>query len=231
MLNSKTILWTIIIFIVAYIGFEYKQTRDLVVATNESFYGNKSSKEAHMVAYGPAHPVKQVTHPISFELHGEIDEDMAYSIRTLYRATADKKSCKSFSSWDGGWSAASEDFEYFPKIKGKYHSVKVPLDIFDEKMIYDMFKTAVDQEIKWTNHIIGNDIAGITKESTEQYTKWLANDRLEMLKLKPLYPDIMKNPYKHLESMADNNSEKTNFFESTVVNYTQSSSMKGSWDF
>ncbi len=104
-------------------------------------------------------------------------------------------------------------------------------DIFDEKMIYDMFKTAVDQEIKWTNHIIGNDIAGITKESTEQYTKWLANDRLEMLKLKPLYPDIMKNPYKHLESMADNNSEKTNFFESTVVNYTQSSSMKGSWDF
>ena len=28
-----------------------------------------------------------------------------------------------------------------------------------------------------------------------------------------------------------NNSEKTNFFESTVVNYTQSSSMNGTWDF
>lgn len=104
-------------------------------------------------------------------------------------------------------------------------------EIFDEQMIYDMFETAVEQEVKWTNHIIGNDISGITKETTDQYTKWLANERLAMLKLKPLYPEVMKNPYKHLEAMADNNSEKTNFFESTVVNYTQSTSMKGSWDF
>ncbi len=104
-------------------------------------------------------------------------------------------------------------------------------DIFDEKMIYDMFETAVAQEIKWTKHIIGNDISGITNQSTEQYTKWLANERLAMLKLDPLYTDVIKNPYKHLEAMADNNAEKTNFFESTVVNYTQSSSMKGSWDF
>ena len=103
--------------------------------------------------------------------------------------------------------------------------------MFDEEMIYQMFKEAVDQEIKWSHHILGNEIPGISKESTEKYTKFLANQRLEMLKLKPLYPDVTKNPYKHLEAMADNNSEKTNFFESTVVNYTQSSSMKGSWDF
>jgi len=104
-------------------------------------------------------------------------------------------------------------------------------DIFDEKLIREMFKTAVEQEIKWTNHIIGNGIPGISEQSTEQYTKWLANERMTLLKLDPLYPDVIKNPYKHLEAMADNNSEKTNFFESTVVNYTQSSSMKGSWDF
>ncbi len=104
-------------------------------------------------------------------------------------------------------------------------------DIFDEELIREMFKTAVKQEIKWTNHIIGNDIPGISEKSTEQYTKWLANERMTLLKLDPLYPDVIKNPYKHLEAMADNNSEKTNFFESTVVNYTQSSSMKGSWDF
>jgi ribonucleoside-diphosphate reductase beta chain len=52
-----------------------------------------------------------------------------------------------------------------------------------------------------------------------------------MLWLDPLYPDIVNSPYKHLERLQDNNMEKWNFFESTVSNYTQSSSMKGSWDF
>lgn len=103
--------------------------------------------------------------------------------------------------------------------------------IYDEALLLEMFKEAVKQEIIWTQHIIGDDIAGITKASTEQYTKWLANERLGLLKIAPLFPEIVKNPYKHLEAMADNNSEKTNFFESTVVNYTQSSSMNGSWDF
>ena len=104
-------------------------------------------------------------------------------------------------------------------------------DMFDEKLVRDMFKEAVKQEISWTNHIIGEGVAGISKKSTDRYTKYLANERFALLKLDPLYPDITKNPYKHIESMADNNSEKTNFFESTVVNYTQSSSLKGSWDF
>lgn len=104
-------------------------------------------------------------------------------------------------------------------------------EIYDQELIYSMFRIAVEQEIKWTAHIMGDDISGITKESTENYTKWLANERLSRIKLQPLYPDIHKNPYKHLELMADNNSEKANFFESTVVNYTQSSSMKGTWEF
>ncbi len=104
-------------------------------------------------------------------------------------------------------------------------------EMWDEKIINEMFKEAVKQEIEWTHHILGNDIPGISKESTSKYTKYLANERLEMLGIPPLYPEERTNPYKHLEAMADNNSEKTNFFESTVVNYTQSSSMKGTWDF
>ena len=103
--------------------------------------------------------------------------------------------------------------------------------MYDEKMVLEMFKEAVAQETAWTDHIIGNDISGISKTTTEQYTKWLANERLEGIKSRPLFPEFTVNPYKYLEAMADNNSEKTNFFESTVVNYTQSSSMKGSWDF
>lgn len=103
--------------------------------------------------------------------------------------------------------------------------------IYNKDIIIDMFKEALSQEIKWTYHIIGDGIAGITKLTTEQYTKWLANSRLSMLDINPLYPEVVKNPYKHLEAIQDNNSEKTNFFESTVTNYTQSSSLKGSWDF
>ena len=105
-------------------------------------------------------------------------------------------------------------------------------DIYDEKLIYDMFETAVNQEIEWTNHIIGDDILGITRESTEKYTKWIANQRLRSLGLKELYEGFESNPYKHLEKIADTEGSgevKANFFESTVTSYNQSSAVEG-WD-
>ena len=46
-----------------------------------------------------------------------------------------------------------------------------------------------------------------------------------MLGLKPLYKKVVANPYKHLDRLQDNNSEKGNFFETTVTNYAQSNSM------
>ena len=104
-------------------------------------------------------------------------------------------------------------------------------DIYNEQTIIDMMKTAVNQEIKWSNHILWDKIIWINKITTELYTKWLANDRLSMLGIGPIYKDIMENPYKHLEKLQDPNADKSNFFESTVINYTQSSWMKGDWDF
>lgn len=98
-------------------------------------------------------------------------------------------------------------------------------EFFREDIIYDMFTLAVEQEIKWSNHILKNDIIGMNVETTEQYTKWLANERLQLLGMQPLYKDFTENPYKHLDRMQDNNMEKGNFFESTVTNYTQSSAM------
>lgn len=103
--------------------------------------------------------------------------------------------------------------------------------IFNEKLIYDMFKTAVEQEIKWWIHILGSNIIWMWNQNTEHYTKWLANKRLAMIDFEPLYPEIINNPFKHLDRLQENNLEKWNFFESTVVNYTQSSSMCWSWDF
>lgn len=104
-------------------------------------------------------------------------------------------------------------------------------EFFREDIVYDMFTTAVEQEIEWSNHILGNAVIWMNVETTEQYTKWLANERLSLIWMKPMFEWFTKNPYKHLDRMQDNNMEKGNFFESTVTNYTQSSALNGSWDF
>ena len=104
-------------------------------------------------------------------------------------------------------------------------------DMFDENMIYEMFEIAVNQEIGWSNHILWDRIVGINGKNTETYTKYLANQRLILIGLKPLYPDCKENPYKHLDRLQENNMEKWNFFESTVTNYTQSSSMNWNREF
>jgi len=104
-------------------------------------------------------------------------------------------------------------------------------DIYDEKMIVEMMWVAVEQEIKWSKHILWKGIIWMWHENIDNYTKWLANGRLNMLWIKPLYPEVTKNPYKHLDRLQDNNSERWNFFESTVTNYAQSSAMNGSWEF
>jgi ribonucleoside-diphosphate reductase beta chain len=104
-------------------------------------------------------------------------------------------------------------------------------DIYDESVIFEMTRVAVEQEIVWSKHILGNKIPGINAETTEGYTRWLANQRLSMLGVAPLFPDAIKNPYKHLDRLQDPNADKGNFFETTVINYTQSSNMAGSWDF
>ena len=54
-------------------------------------------------------------------------------------------------------------------------------DMRNEKLIYEMFSSAVDQEIKWGQHILGNNIIGMNEYTTEQYTKRLANNRLGVL--------------------------------------------------
>lgn len=104
-------------------------------------------------------------------------------------------------------------------------------EMINEKLVHDLFKTAVDQEILWSNHILGNNILGINENSTEQYTKYIANIRITALGFKPLYPEFTVNPYTHLERLADvdGDSVKSNFFESTNTAYSQSSSIDG-WD-
>lgn len=106
-------------------------------------------------------------------------------------------------------------------------------EFFPVAEVETMFRTAVDQEIGWTRHIIGDGILGISEETTELYTKWLANERWNKLGFGgKLYEGYNKNPYLHLEKLADTEGEgsvKSNFFESTVSAYNQSSVLDG-WD-
>jgi ribonucleoside-diphosphate reductase beta chain len=102
------------------------------------------------------------------------------------------------------------------------------------EQIYEMFDIAVKYECRWTNHIIGDNILGITSASTEEYTKYLANLRLKSIGLEPLYPEdkYKKSPYKHLERFSDTKKEghtKANFFEAGVTSYVMSSGVSG-WD-
>ncbi len=104
-------------------------------------------------------------------------------------------------------------------------------DMYNENIIKEMMEIAVIQEIKWSKHILGKNIIWMGYENIENYTKWLANERLNMLWINPIYTNVVKNPYKHLDRLQDNNWDRGNFFESTVTNYSQSSAMNWSWDF
>lgn len=104
-------------------------------------------------------------------------------------------------------------------------------EVYNESIIREMTEKAVEQEIEWSTHILGNKISGMNGETTRDYTRWLANQRLSMIGIEPLFADAIVNPYKNLDRLQDPNADKGNFFETTVINYTQSSNMAGSWDF
>lgn len=93
----------------------------------------------------------------------------------------------------------------------------------DEQLIREMVREAVEHEITWCKDVYGNKILGISEQSSEQFVKWLGNDRLARLHLDPEYPDVT-NPYKHLDG-----AKRENFFETTVTEYSKSDTV-GGWD-
>jgi len=104
-------------------------------------------------------------------------------------------------------------------------------ELFDEELVYSMFKEAVAQEIKFANHFIGNNVMGMSEQSIEDYTFYLANWRLKDIGLAPIFPD-RKNPYAHLDKVAaieDETENKVNVFESTSTSYRDPSVFNG-WD-
>jgi ribonucleoside-diphosphate reductase beta chain len=95
----------------------------------------------------------------------------------------------------------------------------------DRNILIDTLKEATEAEIRWGQEIYGNNILGISKRSTEEYVKYLANNRAKVLGVGVIYKGFNSNPYLHLEK----NDKRENFFETTVTEYSQSTSVSG-WD-
>lgn len=99
----------------------------------------------------------------------------------------------------------------------------VDVDV-DKDWIYEMVDKAVQHEISWGKYVYGNRIMGISEKSTEDYVKFIANNRLNAMGLDKVYGDI-KNPYLHLDG-----GRETGFFEAGgVTDYDRSESVEG-WD-
>ncbi len=97
-------------------------------------------------------------------------------------------------------------------------------DLFTKELIdevYHMFEEAVELEISWGKYITNGQILGLTDEIIDEYIKYLANDRLKAVGLKPLYD--AKHPIKWVDSFSKFNDQKTNFFEGNVTNYSKGS--------
>jgi ribonucleoside-diphosphate reductase beta chain len=97
-------------------------------------------------------------------------------------------------------------------------------DLFTDELkaeVVEMFKEAVDLEVKWGKYITQGQILGLTDDIVEQYIKYLADDRLESVGFEKLYN--VTNPIKWVDDFAKFNDQKTNFFEGTVTNYSKGS--------
>ncbi len=89
----------------------------------------------------------------------------------------------------------------------------------------EMMRTAVQHEIQWGQYITSNQIPGLSDEILDQYIRYLGNERLKLLGIDILYPEITEHPMKWVENFSNMNSMKTDFFEQKVTNYSKSSNM------
>jgi ribonucleoside-diphosphate reductase beta chain len=97
-------------------------------------------------------------------------------------------------------------------------------DLFTKELedkAYEMFDEATKLEIEWGQYITANSILGFTDQIIDQYIKYLTDNRLKAVQLKPLYNAV--HPIKWVDKFSQFNEQKSNFFEATVSNYSKGS--------
>ena len=95
------------------------------------------------------------------------------------------------------------------------------------EILKEMLKEGVRQEIAWGHYVIGNQIAGLTKEMITDYIQYLGNLRFINLGFDPLYPDHTQEPdsMRWVSQYSNANMVKTDFFEAKSTAYAKSTAL------
>jgi len=92
-----------------------------------------------------------------------------------------------------------------------------------QSKVYDMYFKACEEEFDWANHLYSKgSIMGINAEIGKSYIKYLANQRLLAIGLKPIYPEIKTNPIKWINKYINLHDTETSLQESESIDYISS---------
>lgn len=89
--------------------------------------------------------------------------------------------------------------------------------------ITENIKTAVHLETEYAKDCLPNGILGLNSDAIETYLQYIADRRLERIKLKKVYG--VENPFPWMSEIIDLRKEK-NFFETRVTEYQSAGSLK-----
>ncbi len=69
-----------------------------------------------------------------------------------------------------------------------------------QSQVYDMYWKACEEECEWVEHLYSKgSTLGLNAEIGKQYIKYLTNQRLKAIGLRPIYPEINRNPIPWVE--------------------------------
>jgi len=120
-----------------------------------------------------------------------------------------------------------EQFQYIMRDESMHFNFGVDLlngiraesgQFLQEGFCEYIVKEAVERESEYAKKMLGNGILGLSSDLFIQYVQYIADRRLESIKLKPIYN--VKNPFPWMSEIMDLPKQK-NFFETRVTEYAQ----------
>jgi ribonucleoside-diphosphate reductase beta chain len=88
-----------------------------------------------------------------------------------------------------------------------------------DETVYDLYREAAEQEMRWAEHLFKDgSILGLNEKLLIQYMKWLTNNRLKGIGLKPIYEE-MKNPLSWMNHWLRNDAVEVLPQETEITSY------------
>ena len=129
------------------------------------------------------------------------------------------------------WSARDETLHTNSIIKLFHTFLNENPDIKREQLTEDLYKacsTVIEHEDAFIDKAFElGGAEGLEAKSVKEYIRYIADNRLKQLEMKPLY-NIVKNPLPYMDDML-NALEHTNFFENRATEYSRAAT-QGSWE-